>query len=382
MHPTRRHPSLPLLPAWDFISTRLRRLALIGLFGVLIQTSSLAETFFESRYQYYQEDHGRIRVDSNYSLFSLDLSETANLSGSFLYSAISGASPTGLPPYIKGGPVPIVELEDERIGFNAGLSQQVGNHTLRAGFAYSNESDYLSLAYSAQDTISFNEKNTELTLGFALTDDTVGANGTPLDENKRSYDALIGVNQVLSPDDLLSINLTLGWRQGFLSDPYKRVLLNEFFAPPERRPDDRFEQLIFVQWTHYLAPIDASVETSYRYGHSDYGSESHTFQIALHQKLFGDRLIISPSFRYYRQSAADFYATEFKGSPQYYSADYRLSEEETTSLGVQMRWWAVKDRLAVDLGYERYETRGKDGKTPQETYPDAHSFTVGLHLQF
>jgi len=360
----------------------LRQLALVGLFYVLVQTSALSESFFESRYQYYQEDDDRIRVDSNYSLFSLDLSDTTNLSGSFLYSAISGASPTGLPPLLKGGPVPVVELEDERIGFNLGLSQRLGDHTLRAGFAYSNESDYRSLAYSAQDTISFNQKNTELVLGFAYTDDTVGANGTPLDEEKRSYDALIGINQVLSPDDLLSINVTLGWREGFLSDPYKRVLINEFFVLPEARPDERFEQLIFAQWTHHFASLGASLETSYRYGHNDFGSESHTFQVAIHQKLFGDRLIIRPMFRYYWQSAANFYDTEFKGTPKYYSADYRLSEEETTSLGAQIRWWAVKDRLAVDLGYDHYVTRGKDGKTPQETYPDAHSFTAGLHFQF
>ena len=357
-------------------------MTLVGLLYGLIQTSSLAETFFESRYQYYQEDDDRIRVDSNYSLFSLDLSETTNLGGSFLYSAISGASPTGLPPLLKGGAVPVAELEDERIGFTLDLSHQIGDHRLRAGFAYSNESDYRSLAYSLQDTISFNQKNTELVLGFALTDDTVGANGSPLDENKRSYDVLIGLNQVLSPDDLLNINFTLGWREGFLSDPYKRVLINDFFVLPESRPNDRFEQLIFVRWTHAFAKIGASLETSYRYGHNDYGSESHTFEVAIHQKLFGDRLIIRPAFRYYWQSAADFYDTEFKGNPNYYSADYRLSEEETTSLGVQVRWWAVKERLAVDLGYDRYVTRGKDGKTPQETYPDAHSFTAGFHLQF
>jgi hypothetical protein len=278
--------------------------------------------------------------------------------------------------------VPIVELEDERIGFNIGLAHQVANHTLRAGFAYSNESDYLSLAWSVQDTISFNQKNTELTLGFAYTDDTVGANGTPLDESKRSYDAIVGLSQVLSPDDLLSINLTLGWREGYLSDPYKRVLFDQFFVFPDTRPGDRFEQLVFVQWTHYFATIGASLEASYRYGHNDYGSDSHTFEVALHQKLFGGRLIVRPSFRYYTQSAADFYDTEFTGNRQFYSSDYRLSEEETISLGMQVRWWAIKDRLAVDAGYERYETRGKDGRTPQETYPDAHSVTVGLHLQF
>ena len=364
------------------LAGRVRLLVLAGLLYLLIQTSVLAESFLESRYQYYQEDDDRIRVDSNYSLFSVDLSDTTILNGSALYSAISGASPTGLPPLVKGGKVPVAELEDERIGFTLGVTHQVGPHALRAGFAYSNESDYLSTAYSVQDTISFNQKNTDLVLGFAYTDDTVGANGSPLDERKQSYDALIGVNQVLSPDDLLSVNLTLGWRDGYLSDPYKRVLINQFFVLPDTRPGQRFEQLLFAQWTHYLKPIGASVEVSYRYGHNDFSSDSHTAEFALHQKLFGGRLMIRPAFRYYRQSAADFYNTEFTGNPRYYSSDYRLSEEETFSFGAQVRWWAIKDRLSADLGYERYVTRGRDGKTPQETYPDAHSFSAGLHLQF
>jgi hypothetical protein len=364
------------------LAQRIRLLALAGLIYLLINTSGLSESFIESRYQYYQEDDERIRVDSNYSLFSIDLSDTTVLSGSALYSAISGASPTGLPPLVKGGELPVAQLEDERSAFTLGLSHQLGSHLLRTGFAYSNESDYVSTAYSVQDTISFNQKNTELVLGFAYTDDTVGANGTPLDERKQGYDAFVGINQVLSPDDLLSINLTLGWREGFLSDPYKRVLINEFSVLPDARPDERFEQLVFVQWTHYFAPIGASLEVSYRYGHSDFGSESHTAEVAIHQKLIGERLIVRPAFRYYQQSAADFYDTEFTGNPQFHSADYRLSAEETFSVGVQVRCWAIKDRLSVDLGYERYVTRGTDGKTPQETYPDAHSFTAGLHLQF
>jgi hypothetical protein len=361
---------------------RVRLLALVGLFYLLIITSALSASYIESRYQYYQEDDDRIRVDSNYSLFSIDLNDTTVLDGSLLYSAISGASPTGLPPLMKGGKPPVAELEDERIAFTVGAAHQFGSHNLRAGFAYSYESDYFSTAYSVQDTISFNQKNTELVLGFAYTDDTVGANGTPLDERKQSYDAILGINQVLSPDDLLSINLTLGWREGFLSDPYKRVLINEFSVLPDTRPDERFEQLVFVQWTHYLAPIGASVELSYRYGHNDFGSESHTAEAAIHQKLFGERLIVRPAFRYYQQSAANFYDTEFTGNPRFFSSDYRLSAEETFSFGAQVRWWAIKDRLAADLGYERYVTRGTDGKTPQETYPDAHSFTAGLHLQF
>lgn len=357
---------------------------------MIVRSSLRAETFVESRYQYYQEDHDRIRVDSDYSLFGIDLSDTLKVDGSLLYSVISGASPTGLPPPISSvippsvdrKQVPTVPVTDERWAFTLGVTKQIGNHALRGSFAYSTESDYTSRGYAIQDTISFNQKNTDLVLGLAYDDDTVGANGSNLHALKQTYDAIVGINQVLSPNDLLSVNVSIGWREGYLSDPYKVALLNSFYVVRDTRPDHRFEQLVFLQWTHYIEPLGASLETSYRYGHNDWGSGSHTGMVSFYKKFFKDSLTIGPTFRYYRQSAADFYATQFSGSPKNYSSDYRLSAEETYSVGVQMRWFPVKDKFAVDLGYERYTTRGLDHVTAQSAYPDANAVTVGLHVQF
>jgi hypothetical protein len=361
---------------------RIRTLVIAAGLYFVVSSSLKGATVLESRYQYYQEEDGRMRVDSNYSLYSIDLSDTLVLDGSLLYTALSGASPTGLPPLTKGKQVPTVFLDDERYASTIGLTKKLGQHSVRLGFAASYESDYTSFSYSVQDTISLNQKNTELVLGFAYTDDTVSANGSILSEPKRSYDALIGLNQVLGPNDLISANVLLGWREGFLSDPYKRVLMNSFFALPEKRPDRKFEQLFTIQWTHHIEFLDASVETTYRFGHNDHGNHSHTGRIAFYKKFFGDRLVIGPSFRYYRQSAADYYDTEFSGNPQYYSADYRVSAQETFSSGVQVRWFPFNDHVALDLGYERYETHGLDHDTSQSAYPSAHSFTVGLHFQF
>jgi len=356
--------------------------ALICLIHLIVQSSLRAEATLDSRFQYYQEDDHRIRVNSVYSLFSIDLNDTTHVDGSQIYSAISGASPTGLPPLIPGGPLPLAHLKDERNAFTLGLTKQLADHSIRVGYAYSTESDYLSNAVSLQDTISLNQKNTDLVLSCAYTDDRVGANGTDLNAPKRTFDTLVGISQVLSPKDLLEINLSLSWSQGFLSDPYKRVLLNDFFVLADKRPSHRFEQLLFLQWTHHLPWNGASMETSYRFGHNDFGSFSHTAQIALYQKLFQDRIVISPSLRYYWQSAANFYATQFTGAPLYYSSDYRVSKEESYSLGVQVRWNVIRDRLAVDAGYQRYCTRGLDGVTLQAAYPKANSLSAGLHLEF
>ena len=365
----------------SLLSRRVRLWLILATLHVRLMTAALAEPVVETRYQYYQEGDGRMRVDSDYSLFSVDLSDTVVLDGTLLYSTLSGASPTGLPPATRGGRVPVVFLEDERYAATLGLTSQLGAHALKTGLSYSYEADYLSLGASLQDTIAFNEKNTELVLGLAYTHDTVGASGSDFEDTKRSYDAMIGVNQLLGPNTLLGVNLTLGWKRGYLSDPYKRVLIDDEVFYDER-PDRKFEQMLHLQLTHYIEPWDASVEVSYRLGHNDFGSISHTAAVAFYKYLFTTRVVLRPSARFYDQSAADFYATEFHGAPEFASADYRLSAEQTLNLGMQVRLNLIPDKVALDLGYERYDTWGTDGKTSQSAYPDANSFTVGFHVQF
>lgn len=280
-------------------------------------------------------------------------------------------------------------MQDERSAVSLGLNKQFENHALKLGYANSSESDYLSQTYSIQDTISFNQKNTELVLGYSYSGDRVD-DDHKVRKSKCSQDAIIGINQVLTPDDLLSVNLTVGIRHGFLSDPYKYILLKDYISAiddftyntkVERRPSRKLEKLLFVQWTHYIRPLAASLETSYRFGHNDWGSHSNTTRLALYKKFQNNRLIVGPSFRYYRQTAARFYKTSFADNPEYYSSDYRLSAEETFSSGLQVRWFAVKDKLAFDAGYERYVSRGLDHQTPQMAYPSANSVTIGLHYQ-
>ena len=346
-----------------------------------LTSASLAENVFDTRYQYYQEDNGRIRVDSDYSLFSVDLSESLVLDGTLLYSTISGASPRGLPGTTRGGQVPVVNLEDERYATTLGLTSKIADHSLRGGFSYSYESDYTSIGGSLTDTISLNDKNTDLVLGFAYTHDRVGANGSDLNELKQGYDWIIGVNQVLGPQTLLSVNLTLGFKDGFLNDAYKRALIdNEVYL--EERPSSKFEQLLYLQLTQELIPDRLSMEVSYRFGHNDHGIVSHTASLAFYHYLFNKAVVLRPSFRFYDQGEADYYDVSFSGDPTYYSSDYRVSAEQTFNLGMQVRWNIIPDKLALDLGYERYISRGTDGKTSQSAYPDAHSITAGIHFQF
>ncbi|HSU65888.1 MAG TPA: DUF3570 domain-containing protein, partial [Tepidisphaeraceae bacterium] len=104
---------------------------------------------------------------------------------------------------------------------------------------------------------------------------------------------------------------------------------------------------------------------------------------------FGTAVVVSPSFRYYRQTAADFYAIQFPGDPtndpaavpRFYSSDYRLSFLETFTVGVDATI-KLHEHWELHLGYQRYWMRGLDHVTLQSTYPNAQIYTIGLNFSY
>ncbi len=359
------------------------------------------------RFEYYAEEKDRIRVSTHSALFEKKITSWLSLKGEVVYDAISGASPTGSPPpstiaFVppdEGGPtgpfkntVPTVALEDIRRAGSFAPVFSYGPHRLTPQFSYSEENDYISYGGSLNYSVDLNQKNTTLNLGWSHNWDTILAAGfLSEDLDKDVDDFLIGVNQLLGPKTVLTANFTYGHGRGYLNDQYKGVLFDNFpqgdpdfpALAAEQRPDERDRYIVYASLTHHLTKLNASVEGSYRYFHDSYGVDAHTIGLAWHQKI-GKRVVISPVFRYYRQSAADFYVTrlpDYSTRPDYYSADYRLSEAETFTYGVVLHARAA-EWLGFDLGYRRYDMRGLDHVTSKSAYPVANIFTIGARIWF
>ena len=65
----------------------------------------------------------------------------------------------------------------------------------------------------------------------------------------------------------------------------------------------------------------------------------------------------------------------------FYSADYRLSDFDSHTLGLKFTY-LIMDDLKLDAGIDRYLTKGRDGMTNQKVYPEANVFTVGLQWEY
>jgi len=369
------------------------------------------EDHIDYRYESYQEDDNRIQVETHAVLFDTTLKEgLLAVKGELVHDAVSGATPSGAAPATKynynsvplfgfqvpilgntnNASVPLQHMHDTRKALSLELPVTLGVHSLSPQFSYSEESDYVSTGAALNYTVAFNEKNTLLTLGWAHTWDRV-RDDKGVYKKKRNDDFLVGVNQLLGPKTVLGVNFTYGQANGYLNDPYRFIVAandlqidaNNPSGYVEERPTEREKVIARISVTQFITPANASVEAAYRFYHDSYKIDAHLFEVAWYQKL-GKRVVISPSFRYYYQTAAFFYyelLPDSNNKPAYYSPDYRLSELQSLTFGVNVTVKATK-WLAFDAGYKRYIMEGLDGVTSPSAYPSANVFTVGARFFF
>lgn len=360
----------------------------------------------QGSYQYedYAEEGGRIHVRTHGLFVEKEITPWLALKGNYVYDGISGATPLGAPPLPGENTVAKVTIEDIRRGGFFEPTLKLANQTFAPQIAYSEESDYRSVGVSLTHSIEFNEKNTTLTWAVSHSFDRILPNpGEAIlqAENKDVTDVMLGVSQLLGPDTIFTANVTIGYATGYLNDPYKRVLFDDFpYYPgfpytvfPENRPNHKLREVGYLSIQHFFEPLNGALEGSYRLHHDDWDIIANTLDLKWHQKL-GRWLTLSPSFRYHTQTAASFYGTHFPGDPslppddpffipfpQYYSADYRISALDTYTYGLSAEL-KIKDRVSLHVAYQRYEMFGTDGQTAANQYPKANIWTGGLSVWF
>jgi hypothetical protein len=92
---------------------------------------------------------------------------------------------------------------------------------------------------------------------------------------------------------------------------------------------------IYTAYKHYLE--GDVLDLSYRYYWDQWDIKSDTFEIRYFRQL-QDNKFLQPSFRYYSQTAANFFAhslPEIEPLPRYASADFRLAEFDAYTIGMK-----------------------------------------------
>ena len=282
------------------------------------------------------------------------------------------------------------------------------NKIWSAKFSVSTEYDYFSIGGGGSFTRLFNEKNTEISVSgnvyidrwrliypielrpFAeggrglndplFTQNTITGNPdynpafTEHDsEGRNSYSLGIALSQILSEKAQISVVMDLVLQDGLLSTPFQRVYFEDFkdsfienfhlADDVERMPDTRFKIAIGARFNYYLNETFV-LRSFYRYYFDDWGISSNTFSLEVPIKL-SDRFTIYPSYRFYNQTAADYFApyNQHLSSERFYTSDYDLSEYSANQLGFGFSYTDIFTKFHVwrigfkgaDLKFSHYK---------------------------
>jgi len=237
-------------------------------------------------------------------------------------------------------------------------------------------------AYGGSLALSKESADRDLTFsaGIAGSYDTVfqSSGGTPrplgdVEENggkppffgagkKRGYEGMLGVARVINRRTVARINYTLGSLEGYLTDPYKLISVTdnngiEIERHFESRPDSRLRQSLYGALVHQLDNKDV-IHLSYRYYWDDWDINSHTIDYR-HRRNMMDGRYLEPHLRLYHQTAADFFHHSLlygEPLPQYASADYRLDEMTSVTLGLKYGHpaWGGTLRFRLEYLYQSF----------------------------
>ncbi len=376
--------------------------------GVSHQAQAVENSWdLDSSFLYYDEADGRVSVKKAMAFLTGDLSAEDTVNVNLVLDTMSGATPTGAvrsktsgvssftgasgaSSTIDGGAsVDRVNFSDTRLGIALTWSHSLDRlSTISYGGSLSVEKDYQSYGLSINYNQDTDDRLTTYSAGFASTYDIIyrKTDGTPeplsnvqdnsifSDGERYSYDLLVGVSKVLNRKTIGQLNYTMSYSDGYHTDPYKVISQSilvqdtdtgayswsEFQRYYESRPESRFRHAIFTSMAHQYGESGETIHAAYRFYTDDWGISSNTIDLN-HRTPLSDISYIEPHFRYYQQSAADFFLHSIVDDsptpelPEFASADYRLDEGVGLTLGLEYGTRISEGRFRVRAEYINWQ---------------------------
>ena len=225
------------------------------------------------------------------------------------------------------------------------------------------------------------------------------------DKGRDTYALSIGFSQILSPRLQIALFSDITYQKGWLANPMQRVYFadkaNFYIGNPadipvytdpnantevfqladdiERLPDSRLKIPVGMRLNFYINEF-LVVRTYYRYYFDDWGINSNTFNIELPIKL-SSHFTIYPSYRYYNQTAADYFAPyeQHLSTQTYYTSDFDLSEFNANQYGFGIKYYDALTKTKIwkiglkniSLNYNYYS---------RTTGLNAHIISLGTKL--
>jgi len=307
---------------------------------------------------YHRYEGGGVTIDGPSLLVRKKVAENYSVSANYYVDMVSSASIdvlTTASPY-----------EETRKQGSLAVDALNGKTQYTVSFTNSDENDYTANTASFDVSQALFGELTTLSMGFSRGWDEVRKRGdAEFDEpvDRRSY--RVGLSQIVTPKLMLGLAYETITDEGFLNNPYRsvRYLDSEnpagFAFQPEVYPSTRTSNAVAFS-AQYFLPYRAAVSGEYRWFTDTWGIDAYNVRLGYTHPI-GERWVLEGGYRWYDQSAADFYSDLFprRDAQNFLARDKELSTFTSQMLSVGASYefgasrWSFVKRSTVNLFYDR-----------------------------
>jgi hypothetical protein len=337
--------------------SNLTALWLISLltFSMGVQATVLPEDRADLMYHRY--DGGGVEVDGPSILVRKSFSGNFSLIANYYVDSISSASVD-----VVSSASPYTE---ERTETSLAMDYLHNKTLMSLAVTRSDESDYQAETGSFSISHDMLGDLTTVSLGYAVGNDDIGRNGdSEFGEALKRQNYRVGVSQILTKDSILDIDWETITDEGYLNNPYRSyryldpLSADGYSFLPESYPNTRTSNALALRLKYYL-PYRAALSGEYRYFNDTWGISANNVEFAYTHPLQGD-WVVDIRYRYYTQSAADFYSDLFsrENEQNYLARDKELSTFQSHSIGFTLNYgihsekWPYIDNGSFNLSFD------------------------------
>lgn len=314
---------------------QLARITLTSLTLLALSSSQAnADGTVSVRGAYYKEHSTRVvqpMVDAE-----LEVGEHGTFAGHMLIDSITSASAAS-----GASGTAFTESRNEAGG---SYIHNFGDLRLGAGGRYSSEPDYQSRYVTLSLESDFAQRNTTIGINLARGFDSLDNSGAQgglssiLTGELDTTMVSVAASQLLSPQSIISASYDLSYLDGFQQNIYRTVVAGGMVAA-ERLPDNRLRHALASTIRYHLEPTNTTLIGAYRFYIDDWGVLGHSPETRIVQELFEGDVDINLSYRFYRQSAADFYEDIYDSGDMFeepfLSGDDKLGNVRSHTMGLK-----------------------------------------------
>jgi uncharacterized protein DUF3570 len=304
---------------------------LVMLFGAGVHAAVLPEDRADVMYHGYEG--GGLQVDGPSVLVRKGYKDKVSVWANYYVDMITSAS------------IDVVatasEYTEERKEKSVGFDYLHGKTFMGLSYTNSEESDYSANSVRFGISQDFFGDLTTLGISYARGSDTVRRNG---DENfEEEMDRQIyrvDWSQVITKNMLISANYEGVTDEGFLNNPYRQVRYldsNEargYAYELEVYPRTRTSSAQAIRGMYFL-PYRAALKLEFRNYTDTWGIDAFNTEIGYIHPIDNTGLTVELKYRYYEQTAADFYSDLFPRSnaQNFMARDKELASFQTHTVG-------------------------------------------------